>query len=361
MNMRCTVVIRRAFPHKPHLPIKRVTIFLALMILAAIVSGCGPGSTRLATTPSQVGLLSTYPGVLDAVMAADGLRGPVVMYGGRPFMANVTPSFDTWLWNGRVWQRYTQADGPELSSPSIGYDRGSGQLLLVGISGGSPAHVDTWTWTDRGWSRLRPATALPTYWAASTLVPFNSGLLLYLERPITQGVAEGTYDMWFWNGKDWRLQANSSATPDRFVQHFVSLPGGGAGAVSGTRVARWTGTTWDERQASNGPATISAVAIDPGSGHLVAIGSRRTSIPDLPPPVDSSFVFDGANWTSTPLPADLKGKVGMEMAGYAAQPAIALWGGTQGYGNAGAPQTGSFQAAMWYWNGRQWTRVAQGA
>jgi hypothetical protein len=33
------------------------------------------------------------------------------------------------------------------------------------------------------------------YWVASTLVPFNGGLLLYLERPIAQGVAEPTYDM----------------------------------------------------------------------------------------------------------------------------------------------------------------------
>lgn len=332
---------------------------VAVLILAAIVSGCGSQSAGGVATPSQVGPLSTYPEVLDAAMGADGPHGSVVLYGGHVSRSSVTSSFDTWLWNGRSWQKQTQSAGPELSSPSIGYDRSSGDLILIGLSSESPAHVETWMWTNQGWRRLHPAASPPTYWAGSTLVPFNGGLLFYLERPIAEGAANAIYDMWYWNENDWDLQASSYRTPDRSVQHFVSLPGGGAGDVTATTVARWTGISWDERQVPNGPATFSAAATDPESGNLLVIGSRHASIPDLAPPVDSSFVFDGTRWTSTPLPADLKGKIGMELAGYDTRRTIALWGGIQGYGNAGAPQPNPFQAAMWYWSGHQWTRIAQ--
>jgi hypothetical protein len=165
--------------------------------------------------------------------------------------------------------------------------------------------------------------------------------------------------MWFWNGKNWHLQVSSYRSPDRSVQHFVALPGGGAGEVTRTTIARWTGGGWEVRQVANGPASISTSAIDPSSGHLIVVGSQQASVPDLPPSVDSTFAFDGVSWTPTHLPVDLEGKIGMEVAGYSAGSTIALWGGTQGYGNVGKPQSDQFQATMWYWTGEQWTRIAE--
>jgi len=351
--------------------VRPASVFVSLVILAILASGCASRSTRPVSTPSQVGLLSTYPEVLDAAMTANGGNGSLVLYGGHPFTSRQTQTFDTWLWNGRLWEKHVQANGPQLSSPSIGYEPRRGQLLLVGIGDGYPSKLETWKWTDRGWNQLHPATAPPTYFAVSALVPFNSGLLLYLLRPIARGAPEVTYDMWYWDGKDWHLQSTSYRTPDRPLQHFVPLPGGGAGDLTGfatgadalatTSIARWTGSSWDQHPVSNGPGMIAAATIDPVTGDLLVLGSRYVSMGDFAPPVDSTFLFDGKGWKSTPLPGELNGKVGMEVAGYPALPGVALWGGSQGYGNAGPPHPDPFQAAMWYWNGQVWTRVARAA
>jgi hypothetical protein len=98
--------------------------------------------------------------------------------------------------------------------------------------------------------------------------------------------------------------------------------------------------------------------MDPISGDLLVLGSRHAGIPDVSPPVDSTFLFNGTTWTSRPLPKPLIGKVGMAVAAYNAQRTVALWGGSQGYGNAGPPHPDPFQAAIWYWSGQQWTSIA---
>jgi hypothetical protein len=103
---------------------------------------------------------------------------------------------------------------------------------------------------------------------------------------------------------------------------------------------------------------VVAATMDPISGDLLVVGSRYARIPDVSPPVDSTFLFNGTTWTSTPLPKPLIGKVGMEVVAYNAQRTVALWGGSQGYGNAGPPHPDPFQAGIWYWSGQQWTSIA---
>jgi hypothetical protein len=89
-------------------------------------------------------------------MAADSTSGTVVLVTGR----GGAPA-QTWLWDGRTWNRARSAVEPLLGAPPVmSADPLSGHLLLLTATGAGSSPAATWLWDGRAWS-LRPQPQPP--------------------------------------------------------------------------------------------------------------------------------------------------------------------------------------------------------
>lgn len=164
-----------------------------------------------------------------AAMGYDATHHQVVMFGGN----GSTPGNETWTWSGSTWHRVATAHAPDPMQSGMGFDSGTGQLLLVGMGTGSmfgsnvrsvPGVVHT----------LQPAPAGPLHVPAGvpppTPVAVSGGPVMVPLHPVApppvQGPSVGvrvpamqsTGDVttWVWTGSDWAEQSVSAAPHGSF-------------------------------------------------------------------------------------------------------------------------------------------------
>lgn len=299
-------------------------------------------------------------------MGSDG-SGRLILYGGEG--VDGADLFDTWIWNGQSWtQAQPGTTSPHLFSPLLAFDGSRHQLVLIGATIADPTRgvqpTQTWIWANGAWAELHPANAPNSFSGDSTLADdaATGHLLLYADIP--QGYV-ATHEMWSWDGHDWSRMALPSGPFYQAPRSIVPAPDGGVIGLGGVTlgnlrlgaVYRWSGSGWQTVSVSGTPVSVRAAAYDPVARRTVLVGSTTPDNPDLAPNSDSTFVFDGHQWTATRLPSPLIGRVGAGLAWYAGGCTLLLWGGVEGHGNMFVPHPISY-ADTWYRQGGSWVVVA---
>lgn len=266
------------------------------------------------------------------------------MYGGGYCGAEV---FDTHWWDGRHWYTQTQAAGPRLGTPALGWDPLTGQLLLVGLYEGCGSEhtnraMQTWGWRPAsngqgGTWHLLDVMHEPTGGGntGSSLAydPSSRRTLLMLHF---LGVDNSSYALWSWDGHGWSQSWSTacSAPAPPWPPCALGPPAiidGPHGTVIGLstdsqnnpEVVRWTGSGWSVEQAEGTPPPqwVGGLAYDGLSDRTLAITYSSSSPGAL-------YVFDGSGWTSSPIPGDLKARQGFGFTAFNGSGLSALfWGG----------------------------------
>jgi hypothetical protein len=193
-------------------------------------NGPGPGTTYVWDGKAwDAPHLSSQPvGRLDANLVYDAQLRAVVMFGGRnEIQGKATYLNDTWLWNGRRWQRpktQNKAAPSPRSNASLVYDAASKQVVMFGgvsftAAGTCCVHVnDTWVFDRHGWKRMDaggPAGHGPSlrkdqsvaYDAARKRVILFGGQSETADDDVTVSLGElaepRLNDTWLWDGKHW--------------------------------------------------------------------------------------------------------------------------------------------------------------
>jgi hypothetical protein len=313
-----------------------------------------------------------YPAV-----AYDPASHTVLLYGGM--RSNGTTYLnDTWRWDGTRWTLVTATPAGTLYSEAMAYDAATNQLLLVGatvdgkgvvMQGGSAA---TYVWTGRAWQQLHPSSAPVNFNLGASMVYDSQSRRLML---LTSGVDRtGSYTaanrLYAWDGAQWSLlwTSPSGAITSWEPRFLVALPGQGFAGLgqdthtqNGSRpgaVYTFSGSTWTENDVPGTPGEVAAAAYDPSAQRVVVIGGAYSPVPDAGPGVDATFLYDGAGWTSSPLPQALDNRVEEGVAFDPATGDVVLAGGIIGQGSVATPPPPP-PTDTWGWNGSAWARRAQ--
>jgi hypothetical protein len=351
-------------------PGRSLTIGVVAMVAGSLLQGCGPSpagscATQTALPSSAVHTAAPPPRTYEA-LSQESDSGPLVLYGGESVQGPVL--FDTWLWDGRTWSEHGQPSGPRVYWPLMTFDSAHDQIVLTGATTYDPTRAttstQTWLWHGGSWQQAHPSTAPNSYSLDSSIAydAANRRVVLYADIP--KGYV-ATHEMWSWDGTNWTRVSLPHivyyAAP-RWIApgpngDIVGLGKNGQPDQKGV-LYKWTGQDWKVLDVTGTPGSVRADAYDPVHRHLVVIGSSNAEIPDLPPPSDSTFTFDGHGWSATPLPAELRGRINPALTWYGGACALALWGGSQGHGNANlsAPQN---YTDTWYAGEKGWVNVAR--
>jgi hypothetical protein len=212
-----------------------------------VVAACGRPAT-------------THNALAGAAIAYDPATGPVVSFGGAPYVvlpgAGVSPSMPdaaTFAWNGSRWQRLSPSRSPEArSNVAMAYDPRSRRLILYGGEVAPPPKVKTY-------GDATAVTGVPAAWRT---------------------------DRWSWDGRTWTRV-------------------GGSGPIIVNELGetwRWNGSTWLQLQPRRSPpgippdTALTTMVADPAHGQVLLICSG-------PIANDQTWIWNGAAWTeaaSTP-------------------------------------------------------------
>lgn len=317
---------------------------------------------------------------------ASGPGLPLILYGGQGDGV-CTWLFDTYVWDGSRWSLQHQTGGPQLVSPTLGWDPVGRRMLLVGepptcaatpdINGQPepsylpPQPTETWAWVSRSglsgaWVRLNPAHEPDWADEPSTATDTVGHQLFLLVRD--QGVDTDSAKAWTWDGNDWTERASSSVcSPVNFAAgcplipfSVVTAPGGGVvglcGITTGTALCKLSGSNWSVEPGTQANAIFDATIWNPVTSHIVAIGYGYAQCPS--PCGRALYTFNGSSWTMTPIPAQMQTLRGEFEFGASSGSTtqLVLWGGSSGY-SASPPFGRIDQTDTWTYDGNIWTRA----
>ena len=148
-------------------------------------------------------------------MAYDAARGRVVMFGGANRDASNQTRYlaDTWEWDGSTWVQRTPAASPTARYGHVmAYDGVRGRVVLFGsgyFDGSWHFLADTWEWDGSTWARRTPATSPLARMSASMvydsarerIVLFGGwGVSHHVEPNYSTNIFD---DTWEWDGIAW--------------------------------------------------------------------------------------------------------------------------------------------------------------
>jgi hypothetical protein len=351
--------------------VPRLPLAIGLAAVAAsLLSACGPSqacANQHARPSASVHTLAPPPRAYEA-MAEEGASGRLILYGGEsPEGALLS---DTWLWDGQTWSEHLQSMGPRIYWPMMTFDSARGQVVLIGSTiydpTRGPSPTETWLWRNGSWRQVHPSTAPKSYGLDSSIADDASisRVLLYADIPRGYGA---THEMWSWDGQNWTSLPLPTIVYYAAPRWIAPGPNGGVlglgknwqtGDGKGGAVYEWTGHDWKALNATGMPAAVRAQGYDPVRHRLVVMGSLTGDIPDVAPPSDTTFTFDGRAWSATALPAELRGRVNFALAWYGGACTLVLWGGMQGQGLTFLPPPAPY-TETWYEDGTGWVNVAR--
>jgi hypothetical protein len=144
-----------------------------------------------------------------ASMTYDGRGGKIVLFTLGPSCptGGTCPVNETWAWNGSTWDLQNAASPVKPRSGAVmAYDGARREVVLFGgaasgRSGGTLA--ETWSWDGRSWVQRFPESSPPSAWTmglASMAYDGRTGTLLLFANGET----------WVWNGRNWANRTSSS-------------------------------------------------------------------------------------------------------------------------------------------------------
>lgn len=309
---------------------------------------------------------------------ASGPGLPLILYGGQGDGV-CTWLFDTYVWDGSRWSLQHQTGGPQLVSPTLGWDPVGRRLLLAGEPPGCAATPDingqpepsylppqptqTWAWVPGSgltgvWVRLHPPHEPTWDNSPSAATDAASNRLFLLLRH--QGADTASAEAWTWDGSDWSERGGTWFCGDAEVgcpvipRSVVSAPGGGVvglcGITTGFALCKLSGSTWIVEAGTQVNANLTSPIWNPVTGHIVAIGSAEGSSTN---PV-VLYTFNGSSWTTTPIPAAMQLRGEFEFgAASGSSTQLVLWGGSS--------ETPSYTTVehsdTWTYDGNVWTEA----
>jgi hypothetical protein len=245
------------------------------------------------------------PPARGAAMAAyDSVRHVIVLFGGSgPQGIGQGKYFqDTWTWDGSRWQEQHPAHVPNpRARAAMAFDEKRGVVVMFGGEGETTTYTATWTWDGADWTLMDPATVPPARHFAGMAYDAARGVTV-----LFGGTMPGVRldDTWTWDGAGWTRQAAaapaasgwSSLVYDATLQQVVAYV---YFALDNHPVAEytiaWDGTKWIDRTTPTDPSprADTMMAYDQGSRLLVLYGGTF----DQPQPFGETWVWDGSKWS----------------------------------------------------------------
>ena len=253
-------------------------------------------------------------------MAYDPENRGVLLFGGTRQAQSVA---ETWLWNGRSWNRLDVIGPPARSAEMMVYDSARHQVVLFGGSGPAGAgqallFADTWTWDGTQWEEQHPAHVPNPRMRAAIAFDQKRGLVVMFGG---EGEGTTTYNAtWTWDGSDWTLQDPATAPPGR---HFATMAYDEAtgvtvlfgGSMAGARFNdtwTWDGSSWTEQSAPAPEARgWSDLAYDAATREVVAYVYFAL---DNNPVREYTIAWDGTHWIDRTTAGDPSPRAETRMA-----------------------------------------------
>jgi hypothetical protein len=262
-------------------------------ILAALLVAVPGAALAAQSNPWTVRPLPTHPDLSSAAMAYDVARQEVVLVGSG------VSGFETWIWNGALWQQRGTATRPSArSGHAMAYDTVRQECVLFGGFEPTPALVgDTWTWNGTSWIQRSPAVSPAP--RANHFMAFDAAR----GRCVLVG-GTGFDDLWEWNGVAWSLTQPTTlgggfwlgAAYSPSLQRVMMMRLGFGPTTGPVGVLTWDG------------ATLTSISPAIAIGRLVYDGS----VPGLATFSGASGTanvnrFVGGAWSATPVAWRLQG------------------------------------------------------
>lgn len=278
----------------------------------------------------------------------DAARSSTVVFGGTD---TVTPTNDTWRWNGTTWVPLAPGVSPPVRSAAAAAYDGRGAFQRVVLFGGTDAAgmplADTWAWNGVTWAPLPVAGPSPRGNSAMAANPVSGEMILFDGDAITG-------ETWSWTGAAW-VQLFPLTNPPPRMQHAMAFD-----PVSGNIIMHGGndgfGTDYDDTWLWNGTDWVAGPVTGPGarSGHHLATDLARSRAvlfggqSTLTGLLQDTWEWDGTTWQlktlqpNTPPPATFQGG----MAWDAPSTRMVLFGGFTGVAPLGVSgETWNYLAA----------------
>lgn len=312
----------------------------------------------------------------ECALVYDGVRGRAVLFGGYGGVElvgtiRIIRFQDTWEWDGLRWENRTPA-GPlpsERSGPALAYDGLRGRVVLFGgkenAASGSGLLADTWEWDGEGWAALAPPGDAPPArtFAASAFDPVRGRVVLFGGH----GASGSLADTWEWDGSRWTEVTPPSGGPGAregaalafdAARGRLVLFGGYTSGVPGAAAYHqdtwtWDGSAWTEVTPAEAPPprAYARMVYDPVHTRTVLFGGRVPNGYGVPTYADDLWTWDGASWTGqTPPGAGPAPREKYGLAYDAVRGEVLLFGGFA----QGMPVSGRF-ADTWAFDGTRWS------
>ncbi len=178
--------------------------------------------------------LATGPGTLSSsAMAFDALRGVVVLFGGiKNSAGSLTPSGETWEWNGTTWTQIATSGPAARANHTMSYDSAHGVVVLYGGSSTSSVFHDTWTWDGTTWRQIAPSG--PNAWSDMRMAYDSSRN----RNVLVGGVGCSSWDC----DETWELDLNSNdltftSQPNSLTIQYGTIATFATAATSGDTIS----------------------------------------------------------------------------------------------------------------------------
>jgi hypothetical protein len=148
-----------------------------------------------------------------ASSAYDTDRNRIVLFGGQLTTADLkttTTYADTWEFDGTNWVQ-TGTNGPQISTPLLGYDQATKQMILMGADSSQKTHQYLYDSSKGTWTEMTPST-MPDCVVDSGLAYQAHDpkvLVLYAGTCSSSGTGATTYE---WDGTNWQQVTVLSST-----------------------------------------------------------------------------------------------------------------------------------------------------
>lgn len=242
--------------------------------------------------------LTSPPARSEPMMAADRLRGELILFGGRP---DPSPSLDeTWLWDGSNWRQLTPlARPPARHDGRMAWHEARQRIVLFGGVPPTGGFLqDTWEWDGTSWSQqFSPAVPAARSAQAMAYDPVRQRVVMF------GGMASNFLgDVWEWNGS-WTARSATGPSARRgagmafdpnsqtmlLFGGLTQLPSGGGVWVDETWL--WNGTSWQQQFPANPPFPRGAhvLVTDEARSRVIVFGGEGSF--DV-----FTWEWNGTNW-----------------------------------------------------------------
>jgi len=194
-----------------------------------------------------------------------------------------------YLWDGADWTLISIFPGAWRSSPALGIDPTTGDVILFGGHNVSNVSLnDTWRFDGASWTLLSPATSPSIRSGARMVLDVNGGeLVLFGGLPDIGIPTAPNGETWVWDGTNWtqRFPVNSPSPRSLHglaydsVSQQVVLFGGADGVDNGLANDTWfwNGTNWSSGRIAYGPPYErhpAGMVFDSAANRIVLFGGQ---------------------------------------------------------------------------------------